>query len=120
MATTAPATIQGFADAMAPNVTALIELPHSWQNLLPGVNEAPHEVQLERWSAVPQLLQNFPVAVLPQPGHFVVGLARTAPHELACHSPLNASRPLWSLADGIEPSLDRIAGLCGPASKRVP
>ena len=107
---------------MAPNATAPIELPHSWQNLLPGVSEAPHEAQLVRWSAAPQLLQNFPVAALPQPGHFVVGLVKTAPHELTCHSLVNASRPLWGLADSIEPPLDRIAGFLragGPASKRV-
>ncbi len=79
MATTAPATIQGFADAMDPSVTAPIALPHSWQNLLSGVSEAPHEAQLGRRSVAPQLLQNFPVAALPQLGHFVVGLVKTAP-----------------------------------------
>ncbi len=118
MATTAPATIQGFADVMAPNVTAPIALPHSWQNLLPGVSGAPHEGQLGRWSAAPQLLQNFPVAALPQPGHFVVGLVKTAPRELTCRSPYNGSRPLWGLADGIEPSLDRIPGFCGQVARR--
>ena len=87
MATTAPATIQGFADAMAPNVTAPIALPHSWQNLLPGVSEAPHEAQLGRLSAAPQLLQNFPVAALPQRGHFVEGLVKTAPRELTARWP---------------------------------
>jgi hypothetical protein len=79
MATTAPpATIQGFADAMAPNVTAPTALPHSWQNLVSGASEAPHEAQLGPWSAAPQSLQNFPVAALPQLGHFVVGLVKTA------------------------------------------
>ena len=87
MATTAPATIQGFADALAPNVTAPIALPHSWQNLLPGVSEAPHEAQLGRWSAAPQLLQNFPVAALPQLGHFVEGLVKTAPRQLTARWP---------------------------------
>ena len=118
MATTAPATIHGFAGAMAPNVTALIELPHSWQNLLPGVSEAPHEAQLVRWSAAPQLLQNLPVAALPQPGHFVVGLAKTAPHELTCHNMVNASIPLGTWLTASNPRSTELLAFCGQAARR--
>ncbi len=103
---------------MAPNVTAPIALPHSWQNLLPGVREAPHEGQLGRWSAAPQLLQNFPVAALPQREHFVVGLVKTAPRELTCHSLFNGSRPPWGLAAASNPRYTAFAGFCGQAVGR--
>ena len=51
---------------------AVAGVPQRWQNLAPGVRDAPHAAHAAPASGAPQLEQNFPLAGLPQDAHVVV------------------------------------------------
>jgi hypothetical protein len=44
-------------------------VPHRWQNLAPGVREAPQAPHVAPASGAPQLEQNFPLAGVPHDAH---------------------------------------------------
>jgi hypothetical protein len=48
-----------------------VAAPQAWQNFEVALNGAPHLAQPAAPSAVPQLLQNLPLALMPHLGHFI-------------------------------------------------